>query len=321
LAKVILLAGGGGHTGYAYALAQYLTNKCDLEIIVPEGDKLSHDRLIKFAPVRELIKPRGPKTPFGQFVIRLIKSFIQSSSMFKSKCIMISTGSNFSMPPSAIAWMKGSQLINIESAVRFTRASKSAKLLARFSKITALHWPEQKEILPQGEVFGPIIARPECEPHDGGYILVTGGTYGHRTLFQAIDATNLKNVILQAGPHYNEEYVKRHPTWKVIDYSTKFYEIVAGAEVVVTHLGETIIDAALVYHKPIVIATNPDWTRTGGIKDAAILVTKVNGVLLDELNPDSLVQAIEEARKRKPPRLESGAVRLCQKIIEMAEIL
>jgi len=319
LAKVILLAGGGGHTGYAYALAHYLVNKCDLEIIVPEEDKLSYDRLVKFAPIRKLIKPRGPTTSTGPFVVGLIKSFTKSSSMFKSKCIMISTGSNFCMPPSAIAWLRRSPLINIESSVRFTRSSKSARMLARFSNIIALQWPEQRELFPQGEVFGPMLARPEREPFDGGYVLVTGGTYGHRTLFQTLDETKLENVTLQAGPYYNDEYVKNHPTWRVLDYSAKFYELIAGAEVVVTHFGETIIDAALVYHKPTVIAMNPDWTRTAGLKDATILAEKVNAVLLGELTPDSLLNAVEEARKRKPPKLDSGAARLSQRIIEMAE--
>jgi UDP-N-acetylglucosamine:LPS N-acetylglucosamine transferase len=105
----------------------------------------------------------------------------------------------------------------------------------------------------------------------------------------------------------------------VIDYSTTFHELIAGAEAVVTHFGETIIDAALVYHKPTIISTNPDWTRTAGIKDATILAEKVNGVLLNELTSQALLEAIDQAKKKKPPRLESGAARLSQRIIEMAE--
>jgi UDP-N-acetylglucosamine:LPS N-acetylglucosamine transferase len=193
--------------------------------------------------------------------------------------------------------------------------------MSRISEITALQWPEQRELIPRGEVFGPMLARAEREPYDGGYILATGGTYGHRTLFEALDDTNLKNVVLQAGPYYSEEYVRRHPTWKVIDYSANFHELIAGAEVVVTHFGETIIDAALVYHKPTIISTNPDWTRTAGIEDASILTEKVNGVLLKEVTPDALLHAIDQARKKKPPRFESGAARLSQRIIEMAEKL
>ena len=319
MTKVILLAGGGGHTGYAYALAHYLHGKCDLDVIVPEGDKLSYDRLSKYATVRTLIKPRGPKTPLGPFIVGLIKSFMRSSSMVDSKCIMVSTGSNFCMPPCAVAWMHKNPIINIESSVRFTRASKSAKLLSRLSVITALQWPEQRDLIPRGEVFGPMLSRPECESYNGGYILVTGGTYGHRALFEALDATDLENVVLQAGPYYNEDYVRKHPTWKVIDYSAEFHELIAGAEVVMTHFGQTIIDAALVYHKPTIISTNPDWTRTAGFKDATVLAEKVNGVLLNELTPEALLRTIDEARKRKPPRLESGAARLSQRIIEMAE--
>ena len=150
-----------------------------------------------------------------------------------------------------------------------------------------------------------MLARPEREPFDGGYVLVTGGTYGHRTLFQTLDETKLENVTLQAGPYYNDEYVKNHPTWRVLDYSAKFYELIAGAEVVVTHFGETIIDAALVYHKPTVIAMNPDWTRTAGLKDATILAEKVNAVLLG--GPRDLLRSAGQADHR---RVEAGEVLL-----------
>ena len=319
LAKVILLAGGGGHTGYAYALAHYLSGKCEMEIFVPEGDKLSHNRLKRFGDVRTLSKPRGPKTPLAPFLTGLAKSFLRSSLTFNKKSVVVSTGSNFCLAPCIVAKMNGAPTVNLESSVRFTSASKTAKILAKTATLTALQWEEQMKLLPKGEVFGPMLAKPELEPYDGGYILVTGGTYGHKLLFQAFDSTNIEKVLLQAGGLYSPEFAKRHPSWKIIDYSDRFHELIAGANVVVTHFGETIIDSALVYGKPTVISVNPDWTRTAGLEDATILAEKVNGILMNDFTSDAVIETIERARKIKPPQVSSGAEPLSRRILEMAE--
>jgi UDP-N-acetylglucosamine--N-acetylmuramyl-(pentapeptide) pyrophosphoryl-undecaprenol N-acetylglucosamine transferase len=319
MSKVVLLAGGGGHTGYAYALAQQLSGKCEMEIFVPEGDKLSHNRLKRFGDVRTLPKPRHPKTPLVPFVTGLAKSFLQSSFMMRGKSIVISTGSNFCLAPCMLASLNGIPTVNLESSVRFTNASKTAKLLERSASITALQWEEQRKLLPKGKVFGPMLAKPEVKTHDGGYILVTGGTYGHRMLFEALDSSEIKNVVLQAGALYKQEYAQKHPTWKVIDYSDRFHELIAGAQVVVTHFGETIIDSALVYGKPTIISVNPDWTRTAGFGDATILCKKVNGVLLEEFTPEAIHQAIDAAKSKKSPEVQNGAELLSRAILEAAE--
>ncbi|MGI0027550.1 MAG: UDP-N-acetylglucosamine--N-acetylmuramyl-(pentapeptide) pyrophosphoryl-undecaprenol N-acetylglucosamine transferase [Nitrosopumilaceae archaeon] len=319
MGKVVLLAGGGGHTAYAYALAQHLSGKCEMEMVVPQGDKLSYDRLKKFGDVRILSKPRGPKTPMTAFLAGLAKSFFQSSSIVRGKSVMVSTGSNFCLVPSFLAWINGIPTINMESSVRFTRAAKTVKILAKFASVTALQWEEQKKLLPNGVVFGPMLTKPEIKPYKGGYILVTGGTFGHKLLFQTLDSSNIENVVLQAGALYTPQYSQKHPSWKVIDYSDRFHELIAGADVVVTHFGETIIDSALVYGKPTVISVNPEWTRTIGLEDATMLARKVNGVLLNGFTPEALCQAIDTAMKQRPPQLDNGAESLGKFILELVE--
>jgi len=131
-----------------------------------------------------------------------------------------------------------------------------------------------------------------------------------------ISESDLKNVVLQTGKVDPEPYRKRHPEWKVIRYSTRFYELVAGAEVVVTHFGATILEA-LVYRKPTVVVPNPEWTRTAGIEDARYYVKKVNAVLVSGLNLRSLLMAIEEAKKREPLMLVDGAQRLSEMIMNL----
>ena len=319
MSQIILLAGGGGHTAYAYALAQHLSGKCEMEMIVPQGDQLSVDRLKKFGNVRTLLKPRTTKTALPQFLGGLVKSFLKSSSMIRGRSVVVSTGSNFCLTPSFHAWLDGIPLINLESSIRFTRASKTVKILDRFATITALQWEEQKKLLPHGVVFGPLLAKPEVKPYNGGYILVTGGTFGHKLLFETLDSSNIEKVVLQAGALYTTAYSKNHPSWKVIDYTDHFHDLIAGADVVVTHFGETIIDSALVYGKPTVISVNPEWTRTVGLDDATILASKVNGVMLKEFSSQSLTDAIEQAKLQKTPQVVNGAQLLSKSILELVE--
>jgi UDP-N-acetylglucosamine:LPS N-acetylglucosamine transferase len=318
MGKVVLLAGGGGHTSYAYALAQHLDGKCEIESIVPEGDELSYAKLKRFGLVNTLPKPRGPKTSLAPFLAGLGVSLIRSSSLkLGSDTITVSTGSNFCVSPCIKAWTKGSPIINIESSVRLVKPSKTAKYLYRIASLTALQWPEQKEFFPKGEVFGPIFARKEIEARNDGYVLVTGGTYGHKSLIETLDATGLENVFLQAGPHYSPEYAKKHPSWKVIPYSDRFHEIIAGASVVVTHLGDTVLESALVYGKPTVMVLNPEWTRTGGPEDARILAKKINVILLEQLTAKDLLEAIERAPTIEIRSTTNGAELLSRRLLEM----
>ena len=126
----------------------------------------------------------------------------------------MSTGSNFCISPSLIAGLKGISVINLESADRFTRASSTSKILRSFSKITALHWEEQKKNL-KGRVFGPFLPRRRVEPWNGGYVLIAGGTYGYLELLNAASDSQLENVTLQTGGVEPRIYSERHPDWRV----------------------------------------------------------------------------------------------------------
>ncbi|MGQ9539425.1 MAG: UDP-N-acetylglucosamine--N-acetylmuramyl-(pentapeptide) pyrophosphoryl-undecaprenol N-acetylglucosamine transferase [Candidatus Bathycorpusculaceae bacterium] len=316
--NVLILAGGGGHTAYGYALAQRLYGKANLHILVPEGDRLSYERLSKFGAVNFLLKPREAKTPTSEFIPKLVKAFVEAFKKVPTEFdVVVSTGSNFCIPPSLFAWIKGTPIVNIESSVRFTKASKTALLLQPFSTITALHWEEQKKLLKKGTVVGPLIPKPEVEPWNGGYILVTGGTLGHKRLFDVISESYLKNVVLQTGTVNPEPYRRRHPEWKILEHSAKFYELVAGADVVITHFGATILEA-LVYRKPAVVVPNPEWTRTAGVEDAKHYARKTNAVMVSEITLENILDAIKEAKKREYPKLPDGASNLAELILRLS---
>lgn len=314
--RVLILAAGGGHTGYAYALAQALHEKVFLFFLAPEGDALSERRLSKFGEVEFLIKPRGPKTPAHQFVTRLTKAFMESVGQpFHEFDVVVSSGSNFCVPPAIMAWMRGIPVVNMESPVRFEKPSKSARVLQPFSAITALHWEEQKRLL-KGVVVGPILPKPEVKPESRGYILVTGGTYGHRLLFNTLAESNLHNIVLQTGLVDPTPYIKKHPEWKVFTVTERFHELLAGAELVVTQFGVTVLEA-VVNKKPVVLVQNPEWTRGATPKDAAYLAKKINGVLVSEIKLEILLDAIDEAKKKEVPTLLNGAENLARIIIKL----
>jgi len=313
--RVLVLAGGGGHTGYAYALAQALHGKAELAFLVPKGDSLSARRLEGFGEVDYVTKSREPKTPLHVFIPRLFKAFIQSFRKVTRRFdVVVSTGSSLCVPPALVAWMKGIPIVNIESSVRFVTTSKTARILQPLAAITALQWEEQRKFLKKGVVVGPIIPEPEVKPWNGGYILVTGGTYGHKQLFDMLAESTLGNVVLQTGPVDPRPYVRKHPEWKVFTVTEQFHEMLAGAALVICHVGETLFEAVK-YGKPIIIVPNPEWTRTATVEDAKCLAEKINALVVEDITLRNLLEAMGKARE--PPGLLDGAGTLTQLILTL----
>jgi UDP-N-acetylglucosamine--N-acetylmuramyl-(pentapeptide) pyrophosphoryl-undecaprenol N-acetylglucosamine transferase len=314
--RILILAGGGGHTGFGYALAQRLEGRASMTFFVPEGDTLSHERLSKFGEVDYLQKPWGAKTPTSKFAYNLIRAFKLSLKKVTGRVnAVVCTGSNFCIPPAVIAFLKGIPIVNIEGEARFIGASKTARILQPLSVITALQWNEQKRFL-KGTVVGPLIPQPEIQSWNGDYILVTGGSVGHKPLFDILNKSNLKNIVMQTGEVDPEPYKKRHPEWRVMRSTLEFRELIAGAEVVVTHQGSTPLEA-LVYKKPSVIVPNPELKRTFPKRDSEIFAKKIGAVFLSEINLERLIDALERAKKIELPTLRDGAKVLADIILSL----
>jgi UDP-N-acetylglucosamine:LPS N-acetylglucosamine transferase len=313
--NILILAAGGGHTGYAYALAEELHREASLSSLVPHGDSLSAKRLSNFGQVRFFLKAREPKTPNHVFVVRFFKAFLDSFKLdFRQFDVVVSAGSNFCIPPVIVAWIRGVPIVNIESPARFVQPSKSARALQHFSKLTALHWDEQMNLL-KGVVVGPILPKPKVEPSNKGYILVSGGTYGHKRLFDTMAKSSLHNIVLQTGKVDPTPYITSHPEWTVLTVTEKFHEIIANAEVIVTQFGFTVLEA-LIYKKPVVVVLNPEWTRGASAEDAKQLAKKIKAVIVSEITVETLLKAIQEARKQEIPIFQDGAKNLANLILK-----
>jgi len=313
---ILILAGGGGHTSTAKIIAEELRGKAELYFLAPRDDPLT-PQLERYGVVDTLTRPRHPTTPTWRFTLRLLKAFYEAIRRIpRGVEVAVSTGGNFCVPPALTAWMRGIPLVNIESRVRLTGPSKTAKTLQPFSKLTALQWEEQTRFL-RGVVFGPLLPRPRHKPWDGGYILIAGGTYGYRELLDAASESDLENVILQTGRIDPEPYRERHPGWRVFRYASNFEELIAGARVVVSPPGATPMEAAA-YNKPIVIVNYPRWARAARPKDVELFAEKLNAPLIWRPTPEGLLKAIEEAERRGGARLKSGSESLAKAILELA---
>lgn len=313
--KVLILAGGGGHTSIALALAQALKGNAETSFLIPEDDGLSRELLCPYGSVEELIKGRYPKTSNLLFPFRLLAAFWHAfAQVSKEYDVVVSTGSNFCVPPALVAWLKSMPVINIESRVAITKPSKTAKLLTHFSRQTLLQWDEQLKYL-KGIVTGPIFPEKRYTAKDCGYILVTGGTEGHKQLFDAIAELDLKKVVLQTGKVGPEPYKTKHSSWTVITYSTEFEKLIAESSMVITHQGGGTIFEAVLYGKPLIIVFNPELTRTADTEDMRVLAKKVGAPFLDHADSETIRSLIFEIRKQERPHFENGRVKAAEIIL------
>ena len=321
--RVLIAASGGGHTGYAVALAQFLVEfGVEPDFVVPVGDVWSRSKVERYGRVvAETSKFMGPETPLWKGVLRAPWEFFRVLKRVPGGYdVVVSTGSNHSVLVALASRFKGAEIINIEASVRFTRPSRAVRVLRRFARLTVLQWSEQKRLVPEGVVLGPFYEKPEYESYDGGYILVSCGTYGYKQLFDIlVKLSSYDNIVLQTGRVDPQPYIRARPEWKVFRFDPDLGRWIAGAKLVITHLGKTALDAALTYRKPLVIVPNPQWTRHGaGLEDARMLARKLNAVLVEpwELSVERLEEAIEEAMKRKPPIYPNGAKKLAEMLVK-----
>ncbi len=317
--KIAISASGGGHTGYAVALAQHLYGMVNIEFIVPTNDQWTESRVKKFGKVIHVKKLRQPNETILKFILGLPKVLIDSIKCASPEWrYFISTGSNHSVPPAIASWIKNIPVVNIEASTRFTKPSSSAKYLAKISRVTVLQWEEQKKLHPYGVVYGPFYEKPEYEVGDDGYILITAGTYGYKDLFDTAVKLDMDRVVMQTGRVDPERYRGVKPKWMIFDYDPEINRWIARASLVITHLGKTAIDSTLTYRKPTIIVPNPGWKLAPGSRDADILAEKLGACMLppEKLNIDSLYEYIDRCRKVRPKEYPNGAEKLARELIE-----
>lgn len=75
--------------------------------------------------------------------------------------------------------------------------------------------------------------------------------------------------------------------------------ILAGASLMVTHFGPTILEV-IAYGKPALLAPPySEWTKTAGTKDEKVFARKFDYLPVSEMKLENLLNGIREAKKRE----------------------
>ncbi|MEL9970018.1 MAG: glycosyltransferase [Metallosphaera sp.] len=312
--SLLIIASGGGHSGFARAIAEYLPFKADF--VIPKGDENSRKLLEPYAErIYEVSKPREPKGSNVSVFPRLFSALSESLSIPRYK-VTIATGSNHSLIPSLVQKSKGSIIFSIESQDRIITKGKAVSILSRFSKGVFLHWKEQAKLYENGIVVGPILQRRKYEPRDEGYILITAGTEGFKPLFDKIVNAGLKNAIIQTGKVSPEYYLKRGV--KAFSFDPDLERLIASASVVITHQGKTAMESAVLYRKPTIIVFNKSLTRAATYEDVKLYSSILGATFIGDPSTwgseEVLINAIEKSKQ--PETYEPGTEKLVKVIVD-----
>ncbi len=318
--KVLIIASGGGHTGYAVAVAQYLYGKARIDVVIPKGDSWSRELVKPYADkIIEIPKPRMPSESIYKAFTGMPWAFISSIRNIGKYDVAVATGSNHSLAPAVVAKLRGAKLVAIESHDRFLSKGKTVSILEKMGATIAIHWDLQLDLYPNGIVCKPIVRKPKYKPRNEGYVVVIGGFCGHELLYDAFSKLDIRKAVIQTGRVNPEKY--RRPGWRVFQFDKDLEWWISRADVVVGHNSTTILEASINYRKPVVIVPNPRWKASASPEEALILAQLLNGEYVDEITPRNLARAIENARKRQPPRwYRNGAEELAKIIIDICRL-
>ncbi|MCG3108074.1 UDP-N-acetylglucosamine--N-acetylmuramyl-(pentapeptide) pyrophosphoryl-undecaprenol N-acetylglucosamine transferase [Metallosphaera sp. J1] len=314
--RLLIIASGGGHTGFAKAIAEYLPFKADF--VIPEGDENSRKLVSPYAgKIYEVSKPRDPKGSNYSLVTKGFRALHQSISLPRYD-VVVATGSNHSVIPSLFQRVKGSTLFALESQDRIVTRGKAVSVLSHFSKGVFLHWKEQSSLYRNGIVVGPILQRRKYDPVDEGYILVTAGTEGFKALFDKISNLGLTNLIIQTGKVSPEPYAKKGI--KAFSFDPDIERLIAGASVIITHQGKTAMESAVLYGKPTILVFNRSLTRAATFEDVKLYSEIIGARFLEDpstWDDEKLVEAINE--RKKPNSHQPGTEKLVKVIMDYLE--
>jgi len=319
---VLILAGGGGHSMYAKNLARELVKlNLGVDFLVAEGENFEDNYSTLGLVQGAICKPRRPRddNPF-KILWGGIKALFQSFKYVnKNYSAVISCGSNFALAPCLWAKLKGIPIVNIESPVRFRKASKTAKILEAHSAITALHWVEQLEIIKSGIVFGPILPEKPEFNRDGGHLFVTVGTHGYIALIGSALGLADKKVILQTGISARNYKASIPDKWEVYEFlpHETMLQYIREAYCVVTHFGTTALEA-YVHKVPVVMVVNQVW-KHGATRDDAEKLGEKLGFIVFKYCPSTLElsNAMSRISLIKRPVYKDGTKNLAEAIQEL----
>lgn len=316
--KGLVVAGYGGHAGYAFAVAYELAKAgTRLDVLLPRGYEYLAKKFRGIGRVHYATLPRRPLQPFYRGLHRWFIAFMESLKIaVEEYSFVFTSGSNFSIPPSTtLRLLKRTPLYVLEDVNRFTKPAKAVKALRVLSATTLLQWNEQKALHPNGVVVGPVYEPTLYKPRNEGYLLVTLGTLGSWEVFDAIISLDIERAVVQTGDIDPGRYAKEKPSWIFFRYTEDLHRWLAGASAVVTHPGTTAVTARLAYGKPVVIVYTKRHSSLYPKSDVKKLAEKLGAALVEAISSEALIEALEKAEKLSRPNLCNGAIEVSRIIV------
>lgn len=316
--KGLIVAGYGGHAGYAFAVAYELVKAgTKLDVLLPRGHEYLAKKFNGIGRVYYMTLPRRPLEPFHKGLHRWFIAFIESLKIaLEEYDFVFTSGSNFSVPPSTtLRLLKKTPLYVLEDVNRFTKPAKAVKALRAFGATTLLQWNEQKALYPDGVIVGPVYEPALYRPRNEGYLLVTLGTIGSHEVFNTVVKLDIEKAVVQTGDIDPKLYSKEKPNWTFFRYTEDLHWWLAGASAVITHPGTTAVTARLAYNKPVVIVYTKRHSPLYPKSDVKKLAEKLGAVLVEAVSPEALIKALKEAEKLSRPSLRNGAIEISRIIV------
>ena len=316
MCRVLIAAGYGGHAGFGFAVGHSLARRGVEVEFLAVGEEWLVGKLSRIGRVHVLPLPRRPGEPLARGLHRWPLALARALRLVGGYDALVATGSNFSLPPALAARLRGVPVYSLEDAVRIVEPSRAVMLAhrLRLARVTLLQWPEQARFYPRrSALVGPVYEPRLHEPRDGGYVLVTTGTMGNRELLDAIVKTGIPRAVVQTGRVDPAPYRAARPGWTFLRYTSDLDRLIAGAAAVVAQFpGMTSLTARLAYGKPVVLVPARHLTTSASLANARPYAEKIGAVYIDEITPEAVEEALEEARRLPVPRHEPGAERAAE---------
>lgn len=278
--RYLVTAFGGGHTGLALACMEKIGG--EKFFVILKNDELSRKRMdalrLKYFTV---VEPRrlGESLMRPTVLFRFLINAFQSLKILirENPDVVISTGTNPSIPISLLAKLIGKKLINVEAVDRIIKPSLTARILSFFADETWVHWEQQEGWFRNAKLVGPLF----FEQNSGikvdltrPIIAVFGGRRCYEDLLDAISYIDKEIkcswIIQTAGGSLkveNEALIK--------DFFVGISDLIKQADLVIATGGLTAFEA-VAKGKPLILYPRKDTLANHQVKQALYLSKKNN---------------------------------------------
>lgn len=233
---------------------------------------------------------------------------------------IVSFGGYLAVPTVIAGWLLGIPAITHEQTVV---AGWANKLISLFARKIAVTWPQSATSYPKSKVVviglplrEDIIRIKNSELRIKNTIYVTGGKQGSHVINEAVFSVlpqllKKYTVFHQTGfADFPKAQQIKHPSYHPFDFSSsEAISALSKSEIVISRSGAHIVYELGFLGKKSVLIPIPHTSHDEQYLNAKLLADHGLAVILpqSQLSPQSLIDAIESARKLTPRKLNLNA--------------